>query len=339
MINIFSIFYFFFAQLIWTFEFNIQERGKVRHIRSVKIEERVVQRCLCDNALTPMLGRRLIYDNGASTKGKGYTFTVNRLTKSLHQYYRKYGHVGYILLFDFSKFFDTLEHWLLHQIIKETFEDERLIKLSCYFIDMFGEKGIGLGSQISQNMALSSASKLDHYIKEVLRIKGYARYMDDGYLIHHSKEYLHKCLFHIKKICNELGIILNEKKTHISRLDKGFTYIKIRFYLTPTGKIIKKIEPNSVTRMRRKLKKFAIFVKEGKMSKFDVYQSLQSWISHAEKFNAYRTIRSMVNLYYKLFGDEYVYKNYKKLTDSGCNEKRKSGVCKTEPKKQGNNNL
>lgn len=46
------------------YEFDLYERGKHRHIRSTVISERVVQRCLCDNALVPMLGRTFIYDNG-----------------------------------------------------------------------------------------------------------------------------------------------------------------------------------------------------------------------------------------------------------------------------------
>lgn len=74
-----------------------------------------------------------------------------------------------------------------------------------HFIDAFGDVGLGLGSQISQTFALASADRLDHYIKEVLRIKGYGRYMDDGYLIHHSKAYLQKCLSQIEQICNALG--------------------------------------------------------------------------------------------------------------------------------------
>lgn len=44
-------------------EFDIMERGKLRHIRSVHISERVVQRCLCDNALVPLFSSAFIYDN------------------------------------------------------------------------------------------------------------------------------------------------------------------------------------------------------------------------------------------------------------------------------------
>ena len=39
------------------------ERGKERNIKSVHISERVVQRCLCDYSLIPILSRSFIYDN------------------------------------------------------------------------------------------------------------------------------------------------------------------------------------------------------------------------------------------------------------------------------------
>ena len=79
------------------FEFDIIERGKPRHIRSVHISERVVQRTLCDECLVPMLERSIIYDNSASVKGKGIDFAINRLEKQLHRHYRKYGNDGYVL--------------------------------------------------------------------------------------------------------------------------------------------------------------------------------------------------------------------------------------------------
>lgn len=283
------------------FEFDIMERGKKRHIRSVTISERVVQRCLCDYALVPVLCRTFVYDNGASMKNKGYTFASKRLTQHLHEHYRKHGQDGYILLFDFSKFFDRVSHKLVKGILHKEFSDERLLALTEHFIDAFGSIGMGLGSQISQILALASANKLDHYIKEVCGIRGYGRYMDDGYLIHPEKAYLQKCLEGIKAICDELEITLNTKKTQIVKLSHGFTYLKIRYYLLPSGKVVKKIYRRSVTKMRQKLKAFQKKVADGIMTYKDVYQSWQSWRAYAANFNAYRTIQRMGDLYNQLF--------------------------------------
>ena len=288
------------------FEFDLMERGKKRHIRSVTIGERIVQRCLCDYALVPVLGRTYIYDNGASMANKGYSFAVDRLYQHLRQHYRRYGTEGYVLLFDFSKFFDRVSHRVVKAVLHKEFSDERIIKLTEHFIDAFGDVGLGLGSQISQVLALASANRLDHYIQEQCRIGSYGRYMDDGYLIHPSKEYLQKCLEGIRRICEELEITLNEKKTQIVKLSHGFTFLKVRFFLLPGGRIVRKIYHCSVTRMRRKLKSYQRFVAAGKMTMDDVYQSWQSWKAYASNFNAWHTIQSMAALYNKLFIDDWL---------------------------------
>lgn len=72
-------------------EFTVNERGKMRNIRSVHISERVVQKCLCEQVLSPILERPLIYDNGASIKGKGTQFALKRLTAHLRRFYRENG--------------------------------------------------------------------------------------------------------------------------------------------------------------------------------------------------------------------------------------------------------
>lgn len=279
------------------YEFDIIERGKKRHIRSVDMRERVVQRCLCDYALVPMLSRSFIYDNGATLKKKGYTFSANRLCHHLRQHYRRYGSEGYILLFDFSKFFDNVDHDLIKGILRESFTDERILKLVYHFIDAFGEKGLGLGSQISQVCALASASRLDHYIKEALHIKGYGRYMDDGYLIHQSKEYLIHCLYEIRRICGELGIVLNERKTQIVKLSHGFTYLKARYGYSLTGRVVKRLPRKSATRERRKLLKLA----QTGLSAKDAYQSFQSWRAYASNFDTHHAIKSVERTYNQLF--------------------------------------
>lgn len=287
------------------FEFDIFERGKVRHIQSVTFRERVVQRCLCDYSLVPMLSRKFIYDNGASMKGKGYTFSVNRLTEHLHRYYRKHGSDGYILIMDFSKYFDNIPHEYVKKIIREEYTDERLVELIEYFIDCFkGDIGLGLGSQISQILALLAANELDHYIKEKLGIKYYARYMDDSYLIHPDKKYLQYCLTEIQKLCEKYGIVLNPKKVRICKLTSTFTFLKVRFSLTKSGQVVRRVYKKSVVRMRRKLKKFKHFVETGYMTVDDVYCSYQSWRSHAAHIDAYHTIQNMERLFISMFGTE-----------------------------------
>lgn len=282
-------------------EFDLMERGKKRHIRSVHISERVVQRCLCDNYLTPVLSSTFIYDNGAALKGKGIHFTLDRLTEHMRWHYRRYGTEGYVLTFDFSRYFDTASHEALFAEIDRCTTDERLREQSKYFIRQFGPEGLGLGSQVSQIAALALPNRLDHYIKEKLRVHCYGRYMDDGYLIHPSKEYLKKCLEEIRAVCAALGIKLNERKTGITKLKKGVTFLKGQFFLTPTGKVVKKMCRRSITAMRRKLKKFRRLVDAGAMTMTDVWQSCKSWVGYAKYFDSYRTRQSMNRIYREVF--------------------------------------
>lgn len=283
------------------YEFDVFERGKQRHIKSVTIGERVVQRCLCDYALVPMLERTFIYDNGASLKNKGYTFSVERLCHHLRKFYRRHGRDGYVLIFDFSKFFDRVSHEIVKRMLRKQFSDEKLLQLTEHFIDAFGPVGMGLGSQISQVLALASANPLDHAIKELMRLKGHVRYMDDGWMIHESKDYLKHCLQVIEEICKILHIVLNKKKTQIVKLSHGFTFLKIRFSVTETGKVIRRIYKRSVTKQRQKLKKLAVKVRQGLVTMEDVRNSMQSWAAYAGTFNAKHTVQAMRALYNQLF--------------------------------------
>ena len=51
-------------------QFTVHERGKVRDIRSIHINERVIHRAENDVVLVPVLRPKLIYDNAASLKDR-----------------------------------------------------------------------------------------------------------------------------------------------------------------------------------------------------------------------------------------------------------------------------
>ena len=284
-------------------EFDIHERGKIRHIRSVHISERVVQKCLCDNVLLPLFSRSLIYDNGASIKNKGIHFAMKRLRTHLNKFYNENkSYEGYALVIDFSKYFDNILHDKLFEIQKKNFTDKRLFELYKSFITVFGDnKSLGLGSQVSQISAISYPNKLDHYCKEVLKIKYYGRYMDDTYLIHKDKKYLEYCLTKITEICSELGIKINQKKTKIVSLYDGFWFLKGKYSLLPSGKIICRADRKGCVRMRRKLKKFKIMLDKGEMKLSDIYTSYQSFRSHLLKFDSYHLVKNMDRFYKELF--------------------------------------
>lgn len=285
-------------------EWDTWERGKKRHIKSVPIGERVVQRCLADNALIPVLAPSFIYDNGACLKDKGYDFAQRRLQCHLDRFYRQHKTDGYILLFDFSKFYDNVDHNLIRNTLAQRFTDQRILGMVDNIMATFGSVGLGLGSQISQILALASADRLDHFVKQDLRIRYYARYNDDGYLIHESKAYLRECLARMQEVCNQLHIKLNMDKTHIVKLSHGFKFLKARIYPTSTGKTVCKINKKSIVTERRKLKKLKLKLQAGIIDMEHITMQYQAWRSFALKFDAWHTVQSMDALYKQLYIDK-----------------------------------
>jgi hypothetical protein len=295
--------------------FNLIERGKLRKIMSVHFSERVPQKSLNQNALIPVLTRSLIHDNGASRKGMGTGHAMKRLVGHLRWHYRRYGTEGYILLLDFKDYFGSIDHGVVKEIIAKAFDDPGIIWLTNLFVDAYYEynvkvknlpedeahKGLGLGSEVNQTLAITVPSPMDHYIKEKLRIHGYGRYNDDSYLISLRKENLMCYLEEIRKICGKLKITVNEKKTRIVKLSHGFTYLKTQIYLTDTGKIIRKPCHKAVVRERRKLKKQKKLLDAGVMTFDDIRCSYSSWRGSMKYRNARKTVHSMDKLFDSLF--------------------------------------
>ena len=283
--------------------FMLCDRGRNRLIRSVHFAERVVQRALCDYSLVPALSRSLIYDNGASLRGKGIHFSLKRVKAHLQQYYRSNGfnNDGWILLIDFSGYFDNIQHEPLRRIIESTFSDERLIRLIWSFVEAFGDKSLGIGSQVSQILALAYPNRVDHYAKEVLRLKYYGRYMDDTYIIHKDKAVLEDVLRRLMTLYDELGIVVNLKKTKIVPV-KHFKFMKVRYFLTDTGKVIMKPARKSITRMRRKIRKFRRFVDIGELDVDDIVCAYESWRGYISHMNSHKSETSMNRFLSETFG-------------------------------------
>lgn len=296
--------------------FKTVEHGKERDINSLVIQDRSVQKCYCDELMTEAYSRSFIYDNSASLPGKGMDMTIERLVEFLHRHYRKYGLEGGIYQFDFHGYFASIPHEKAKERLRKHIHDPRLQVLGCQLIDDFMElggmehdpddpRGVGLGSQVSQNIALDFASPIDHYIKDILAIKGYARYMDDGYVISNSLDELKQIRIFLFRFAKELGIEMNEKKSIITPFkNHSFKFLKMRVRLEPGGKVVIKLSRNSIKAIRRKLQIFREWVDTNRMSPEDVFISYQSWRSHAARCDSYKTVHKMDLYFVKLFEKE-----------------------------------
>ena len=283
--------------------FEVHEK-KTRTIVATKMRDRVVQRSLCNCYLYEAITKGFIYDNCACQIGKGTDFARERLKLHLRRFYRKNGMNGYVLQMDIHNFFGSTPHKVAKEAVDKRVKDEWARNHVYMIIDSFDidgtATGLGLGSQITQLIELAVLDDLDHYIKERLRIKGYVRYNDDLILIHNDKEYLKECMKDIINKLNSLGLEVNEKKTHINRIDKGIHFLGFSFRLKNTGRVLMRILPKSVRKEKRKLKRQAKKVVEGEMKRDQLDACYQSFRNHLSKGSNKREIKMMDQYFAKI---------------------------------------
>lgn len=275
------------------------ERGKERFIQAEYFTDRVVERCLCEYSLFPILSKSFIFDNSACQKHKGVDFAVNRCRDLLREHIRKYGNAGYVLQFDFHHYFEEIPREKVYEFLFKIYDD-KVMRVIHQFIDNF-TRGMGLGSQISQTVGLYYPNRLDHKIKEYFGVRGYIRYMDDGVAFFKTKEEAQKVLDYLKKWCQENEIPLNEKKTHITKLTKGFSFLKRKF-IALSNKVVVCLNKENIKRMKRKIKKLAKF-----MSYEELMAYAKSWfgsISH-QNCSSYRQLKSIERYIIKVLKENY----------------------------------
>ncbi len=268
-------------------EFKVYE-PKERIIQTTSFKDKVVQHSLCDNVFLPKLQEIFILDNCAGQKGKGTLFGLNRLSEKMQEFYKEHGFNGYILKCDIRKFFYNISHEQLKDIVEYHFNyDKDICWLVNLFIDSTEGKGIPLGNQINQGLALLYLDGIDKLIKIELGIGYYGRYMDDFYLIHPNKDYLKYCLSVITEYLKTLDLELNFK-TQIFPFKNGVSYLGFHTYITENGKVIRKLKNINKRNAQRKYCKMAKLLVNEKIDEKAFIDSYRAWENHVSHGNCKR---------------------------------------------------
>lgn len=286
------------------YEFLVYE-PKERIIKAPPFRDRVMQRCLSDQILKEAIESHLIYDTYACREGKGTHAGLYRLEEFLKRYYRKNKRDGWVIKGDIAKYFYSIVHSILKANLYPLLKEYDVEWLLDQIIDSTPSPGIPLGNQSSQWFANFYLSCFDHYVKEVLGIKYYIRYLDDWVAIVETKEEAVEVLEKMKTfLWDELELKTNAK-TQIFPIKNGVDFLGFHTYITRTGKVYRKIRRDSKERMKKKLRKFKILYRKGKISKEEIDRSYQSWKGHAEHGDTKNLFVHTDSLYAEIFeGDE-----------------------------------
>jgi hypothetical protein len=208
---------------------------KLREINTAPFDQRIMHHALM-NVLEPVFERPLIDNSYACRKGKGTHAAVLYAFKQGKQ-------GGYFLKLDIRKYFNSIDHAVLKNIIASLIKDVRIIFLLNEIIDSYATapgKGVPIGNLTSQFFANLYLSSLDHYILEKLHPKAYCRYMDDFVLWAASKEAAQSMLAEIDQYVKD-NLSLELKKPVYAPVKNGLPFLgflikKDGIYLTQTAR-------------------------------------------------------------------------------------------------------
>lgn len=285
-----------------TVSFPLCERGKFRIIDAPHITDRQIHKVLTKEVLAPLYCPGMIYDNGASQKGKGLHFHYKRLKEHLRWHCRRYGRTGAMFLMDFHHFFPEAPHALIYERHRELILDPNLRALADLVVAAVpGGVGMPLGVEPSQQEMVALPSFLDNWMKCQLSIHGMSHYMDDYDAVLESRERAERVKAEAIRRAEAKGLQVNRNKCHVIDLDKPFRFCKAKFQILPSGSIITHGCRDGMKRARRKLRYFRQQVDTGEKIVEQVAEWLKGPIAYYEQFNDHGRVLKLRRLYYALF--------------------------------------
>lgn len=236
-----------------------KDNGKKRKLGIPTVTDRVIQQAIVQ-VLTP------IFDPTFSEHSYGF-----RPSRNAHMAVEKvvaYANEGYsyTIDLDLEKYFDTVNHSRLIQILSETIKDGRVISLIHKFMNAgimvrhkFEERKVGVpqGSPLSP---LLSNIYLNEFDKEMeKRGNHFVRYADDCVLLFKSERSALRVKESVTKYLEEkLKVKVNQEKTVVAFIIK-IKFLGFGFYFNDNSKNFKiTVHEKSKTKYRNNIKKINI---------------------------------------------------------------------------------
>lgn len=259
---------------------------KERVIAAVPFKDRVVHHAVC-NVIEPLFDKGFIDDSFACRKNKGNHAGYYRLRYKIRKHFRSR---GYVLKCDIRKYFPSVDHGILKEIIRGKIKDKRLLSLIDEIIDSshsdFGvDKGIPIGNLTSQLFANIYLNELDQYVKHEPGVRHYLRYVDDFLLLSDSKEELHAQKHRIRVFLRSLDLSLHKHKANISLIIDGVDYVGYRTYPTHT-----RIRKSNIKKFVRRTRKYLRNIQKQKLA-----ASTQSFLGYAKHADAYKITAKLMS--------------------------------------------
>lgn len=147
----------------------------------------------------------------------------------------------YCLKIDIRKFYESIDHDIMKQIVRRKIKDVRLLKLIDEIIDSHNSipgakkgKGLPIGNYMSQYLANLYLTYFDHYVKETLKVKHYFRYADDIVVLAATKAELHDILYKMRGYLSGLKLCVKANYQIFPVDSRGIDFVGYVFRHTHT---------------------------------------------------------------------------------------------------------
>ena len=201
---------------------------KLRHIHKACVRDRVLHHAVF-RILYPIFDKSFIFDSYSCRLNKGTHRAVRRLQKFTQKLSRNNSRNIFGLKCDVKKFFDSVKHDILLELIKNKIQDPYAIQLLQKIIQSFKTeegKGLPIGNVTSQLFANIYLNELDQFIKHELKIKCYLRYCDDFVILnpnfHNLRNVTDKAQNFLK---SKLKLSLHPDKIIIRKYNQGIDFL------------------------------------------------------------------------------------------------------------------
>ena len=204
---------------------------KPRDIHKASVRDRLLHHALY-RKLYPFFDRTFIADSYSCRIGKGTHRAMSRFRSFAAQVSRNHTRTAWVLKCDIRKFFASIDHQVLTEVLRAYIPDQDILCLLGQVIGSFSSRsnldatGLPLGNLTSQLLVNIYMNEFDQFVKHKLKAKYYIRYADDFVILSHDKKALEQTLQSVEAFLQDrLKLRLHPDKVSITTFASGVDFL------------------------------------------------------------------------------------------------------------------